>query len=113
MPPIINTIVTLCGSFSCVCIAGGWLLKIWKGIKQPETNQNVRIAALEKQMAEILVCLDNDNHRIRSMEHGHRIILESLQALINHAIDNRNVDELITKSRELNTYLYDKGFKEQ
>ena len=47
------------------------------------------------------------------MEHGSRINLEALQALLNHAIDGNNVEELKARSKELNRYLYDKGFKEE
>ena len=113
MPPEINTLntlVTLCSSFTCICIAVGWVIKIVAGLRQPEVNQNARIEALENDIAEIRSCLGNDNNRIRSMEHGNRIILESLQALINHAIDGNNTEELRAKSKDLNTYLYDKGF---
>ena len=112
MSPELNTIAMVCSNFTCICIAVGWVIKIISGIKQPENDQNERIDALEKEVGQIKKCLDNDNQRIRSMEHGSRICLEALQALINHAIDGNNVDELRAKSKELNTYLYDKGFRD-
>lgn len=113
MPDGINSFVAACGSFSCICIAVGWILKIIKSLKQPEVDQNERINSLEEEISHIKKCLDNDNQRIRSMEHGSRINLEALQALLNHAIDGNNVEELKARSKDLNRYLYDKGFKEE
>ncbi len=113
MPPevnTLNTIVTLCSSFTCICIAVGWVIKIAAGLRQPEVNQDARIEKLETEMAQVKRCLDNDNTKIKSMEHGNRIMLESLQALVNHAIDGNNIQELKEKSHDLSKYLYDKGF---
>ena len=49
-----NAFLAGCAAFTCVCVAGGWFLKIVKGVRQPAVN------LYEK--------LDNDNKRIKRLE---------------------------------------------
>lgn len=107
---LVTVIVAISGAIVSISAAIGVLVRLYSKAREPENNQNRRIEVLEADVIELRSYLNNDNRRIKSMEHGNRIILESLQVLINHAIDGNNVTELKEKSRELNTYLYDKGF---
>lgn len=54
---ILAGFLAVCAGFSCVCVAGGWLIKIIKGIRKPSkdmhemvTNNDNRIKDLESKI---------------------------------------------------------------
>lgn len=46
-------LLAVCGGFSTVCIAGGWLIKIIKGLKKPSNDMKTRVEDNEKQIKEL------------------------------------------------------------
>lgn len=107
---VLAVFLAFCSAVVTIAATVGIFTKIYNKAKEPGTTQNKRIEKLEADIIELRSYLNNDNRRIKSIEHGNRIILESLQVLIDHAIDGNNISELKSKSKDLNTYLYDKGF---
>ena len=109
---ICAAIITISGA--CTAIA----LFINK-VRAPEKKQNARIEALEKEVADINSRLDKGNkrfdkdyERIIAMETStkitNRIIVESLQTLVSHAIDGNNIEGLKATKRSLDEYLLSK-----
>lgn len=118
MPPDMQAVaefatifVKICGGFTAICIAGGWLIKIIAGLRKPETTQNDRLAKLEAKMETVERYLANDNRRINSIERGNRVTQEALLALLSHAIDGNNIDDLKSARKSLQNYLMDKGME--
>lgn len=83
---------------------------------RPEIEQNKRLFALEAQMNGVLQKMqkhdeyfDNDKRRIDDMEKEAKqvntIVIKSLQALTDHALNGSNDDQLIACSKEMNEYL--------
>ena len=52
--------ITICASFSVVCVAVGWVIKIYKGAKKPSDN-------VKEKFGDIDIKLDNDNKRINGL----------------------------------------------
>lgn len=87
--------------------------------RAPEKKQDARIDALELAIKEVNERLnkgnkrfDKDYERILAMETNtritNRIIIESLQTLVSHAIDGNDVDSLKKTKRDLDEYLLNK-----
>lgn len=102
-------IIEICGGFTVVCVAITWMVKAFKGIKKPETTQNDRLTKLEVRMDSVEGFLTNDNRRLNTIERGNRVTQEALLALLSHAIDGNNIDDLKSARKSLQTYLMDRG----
>ena len=111
-----KVILALCTGIITVTGAGTAIYKIAHKAKEPEVKQNQRISELEKQVKEINERLergdrhfDNDCQRMdaleKRMKETNQVIIESLQALTAHAIDNSKIDDLVRAEKSLNRYL--------
>lgn len=80
-------------------------ITLYRQAHAPELEQNKRLDALEQEMANVKLYLDNDNQKIRSLEVGNRVILHSMSALLAHGIDGNNVNELVEAKKDLDEFL--------
>jgi len=114
-----TAILALCTGIITISGASAVIYKLVHKAKQPEVKQNERITALEKDIKAINERLekgdrhfDNDCQRMdaleRSMKETNKVIVESLQALTAHAIDNSKVELLEKADKSLNDYLRSK-----
>lgn len=110
---VARAIIEICGGFTVVCVAITWMIKAIKGAKKPETTQNDRLTKLEVRMDSVEEFLTNDNRRLNAIEHGNRVTQEALLALLSHAIDGNNIDDLKSARKSLQTYLMDRGIEQQ
>ena len=76
--------------------------------KEPENKQDERISALEERMTQAERKLSNDSTRFDDIESGNKIILQSLLALMEHALDGNSVDKLKDTKDALEKYLIEK-----
>lgn len=86
------------GLFTALCVAGGWLIKIIKGIKQPSTN--------------IMKMLDNDNKKIKKLKdqqeysnNAIKLLLRSEMAILGHLSTNNNTGEMAKAKKDLQEFL--------
>ena len=114
-----QVIVAVCGGIIALSGAGAVIMGIVNRAKAPNDKQNERIAALETDVKKINERLDYDNNRFaddmtrineleQTMKITTKIIISSLQALTQHAIDGNNIEQLKNAENELNQYLMDK-----
>lgn len=115
-------LVAFIGSIAAVC-AGlatitGFIVAIIKRLKAPEVEQNRRIEALEKGLEEerkeriakeleLSKQLNDGNDRFNKNDESFVIILETLQALLKHALGGGK-SELEKAEVNLNKYLTSK-----
>lgn len=102
-------------------ICGGLitLMTLWKLVedrvkstKMPTDNLEERVSLLEKKMefeikatfVEYDARFGRDKQKIEAIEDGNRVTQQALLALLNHAIDGNNVDEMNDARKELNKY---------
>ena len=95
---IITGFVAVCVGFSSVCVAGGWVLKIIKGIKKPSEDVNTK--------------LDSDNKRIKALEEQSAFILKAISLLLqddlvilNHLRTTNNTGEMAEQERKVQDFL--------
>lgn len=84
--------------FTALCVAGGWLIKIVRGIKQPSMN--------------VMQMLDNDNKRIKRLEdkqyynsNAIKLLMRSELAILGHLATNNNTGEIAKVERDIQEFL--------
>ena len=87
-----------------VAAALGFLVAFFGGIAyfvKPVRTFEERIQKIEKNQ-------DNDNKRLKTLESDTKQILLSVNALLNHSIDNNHIDKLKQRKNELDNYLIER-----
>lgn len=86
------------GLFTALCVAGGWLIKIVRGIKQPSVN--------------VMKMLDSDNKRIKRLEEqmdynskSIKLLMRSELAILGHLSTNNNTGEIAKVERDIQEFL--------
>lgn len=90
--------LAMCGSLITIAGAGAIIYNIYKRSKQPDTERDDKL----KRHDELL---DNDNKRLKELEESNKIIMQSMLALMTHAIDGNHTDELKQARDDLQKYL--------
>lgn len=98
-----------CVGFSSVCAAGGWLIKIIKGLKKPSDDTKSRLEAVDK-------LLDNDNKRIRELEDQLKYISSAIGVLmrcdlviLGHLRTNNNTGQMTKMEKEITDFLVERA----
>ena len=88
--------------------AGAIIIGIIKWMRKPDTERDDRL----KKHDELL---DNDNKRLKAleerqteMEKSQRLLLKGMEALMRHAIDGNNKEQLQKESDNLHDYIFNK-----
>lgn len=91
----------MCAGFACVCVAGGWLIKIVKGLKKPSDD--------------IHRMLDSDNKRLKTLEEAvaellkvQPMILRSEYVILQHMRTNNSTGEIAKQEEAINEYLFNR-----
>lgn len=93
-----ENLLGLCGGFTIVCVAVGWLVKIIKAVKKPSDDINAK--------------LDNDNKRIKELEDQNGFILKAISlllqddlAILNHLRTNNCTGEMKEQEEKVQEFL--------
>ena len=105
----VSDIVWICGAICTMSAALAVICGVFKKAKEPENIQNGRLDQLEAQVKKFGEYLDRDNRRLNAVDEGNRITQRALLALMSHAINGNDVDELVRAKKSLENYLIDKG----
>jgi hypothetical protein len=91
-------ILAVCGGFSTICVAGGWLIKIIKSLKKPSED--------------IHDALDDDKKRIRELEKQLGFVLKAISLLLqddlvilNHLRTDNNTGEMSKQEAKVQEFL--------
>lgn len=114
-----TTMIAVCAAIITISGACTAIALLINKVRAPEKKQDLRIESLEKSVETINERLDNGNKRFTadyeriiaietSTRVTNRIIIESLQTLVTHAIDGNNIDNLKKTKQALDEYLLSK-----
>ena len=102
----LQTFITICASFTVVCVAVGWVIKIVKGAKKPADDINEK--------------LDNDNKRLKSLEGQYRYIVSAIGVLmrcdlviLGHLQTGNESGKMERMENELRDFLIDQAASEE
>lgn len=91
-------IMAILALFTACCVAGGWLIKIYKGIKKPSDT--------------VMELLDKDNRRLKALEEDTRyfhnavkLLIQSNFAIIGHLRTANNTGEMAKVEEDIRTFL--------
>lgn len=116
----IAVFLAICGGIITVSGAIGWIIKWVQAAKKPSDDLRARVSNLETQLAtsnreirEKFMDYDqyfhNDKTRIDGIESNskdfQRMVIQSLQALTDHALNGNNTEGLQDASAALNKFL--------
>ena len=100
--------LAICGGFSTICVAGGWLIKIIKGIRKPSDDTKKRLDAQDQK-------LDNDNKRLKLLEESvsellkvQPMILRSEYVILQHMRTNNSTGDIAKQEEAINEYLFNR-----
>ena len=84
--------------FTALCVAGGWLIKIVKGVKKPADD--------------VRTLLDKDNKRLKELEGDNRynknaikLLMRSEMAILGHLTTNNNTGEIAKVEKDIREFL--------
>ena len=81
--------------------------------KEPTNKLDSRVDNLERlidtKFREYDLYFDRDLKRIKDLENGNIIVIEALQALLKHAVDGNNIEEMKDAEKKLGKYLLQRG----
>lgn len=102
---LVTGFVALCVGFSSVCAAGGWLIKIVKGMKKPSEDIETKFKATDEK-------LDRDNKRIAKLEddmdylkNAMSLSLRSSLVIMAHMRTDNNTGEIKEQEDEILRFL--------
>ncbi len=93
------------GGFILIVNGAEKLVKVYKAAKAPNVAQDNRLDKLEGRMNHVESCLDKDKRRLDSLDEGNRVTQRALLALLDHALDGNNVDQMRTAKEDLKNHL--------
>ena len=112
---LVAVVLGACGLITAVAAAGASLYKVWQWLRKPNTEQDRRLAAHDAKLAEHdrkLAAHDgffaNDKRRIDGMENGNKVTQKAILALLAHAIDGNNMEQMEDARDDLQSYLVNK-----
>lgn len=120
---IITAISAIAGFLVAINAAILVMIQWWKKIHQPETVQNERLQNLEDRVATLEKAQQHNRvdfkeafDAMKDIEDANkkfqRIMVESLQALSEHAIDGNHTESLKKSAKELNNYIMNRMWGE-
>ena len=90
--------LAMCGSLITIAGAGAIIIGLINKAKKPYTERDEAL----KRHSELL---DNDNRRLKELEESNNIIMQSMLAIMSHAIDGNHVEDLEKARNDLQQYL--------
>ena len=88
----------ICVGITTLGGAGAIIISIIKWWQKPDKDRDEMINQHEKK-------LENDHKRLRELEESNKIMMQSMLALMSHAIDGNHIEDLKQARDDLQKYL--------
>ena len=90
--------LAMCGAI--ITIGGAWT--VIKGIRDKAKEPDVQRDETLKKHGEML---DRDNKRLKELEEGTKVMMQSMLALMSHELDGNHTEQLRKAKNDLEEYL--------
>lgn len=105
---LISALLGICAAVisisAAINAAAQWVNKLSK----PEKKQNERITACEEELEKHSEFIQSSEERLGNIETALKINQKSMLALLKHAINGNDIDQLKKAERDLEEYLVEK-----
>ena len=98
---IVGGFIAVCVGFSSICVAGGWLVKIIKGLKKPSEDVNTKLKNDKER-------LDNHDELLKDLVQTQPMILRSLYVILQHMRTNNSTGEIAKQEQAISDYLFNR-----
>lgn len=98
-------ITTACAFIISASAAFRIIVDAIKRLRAPEKTQDDRLKVIEERLDLFETYFLNDKKRIDAMESGNRVTQQAILALLSHAINGDNQEQLEKARNNLNEYL--------
>lgn len=98
-------VTTICAFIISASAAFNIVVNAIKKLKAPEKTQDDRLRLIEERLDLFETYFLNDKKRIDAMESGNRVTQQAILALLSHAINGDNQEQLEKARNNLNEYL--------
>lgn len=95
---LIGYFLAVCAGFTCICVAGGWLIKLIRAAKKPSDDIKVK--------------LNNDEKRLKTLEDSVAfmakaiaLLLQDDLAILNHLRTTNNTGEMAKQENKVHEFL--------
>ena len=102
---VILGFLAICGGFTTVCVAGGWFIKIVKGLKKPSDDVKARLQSQDEKIAD-------EDDRIKDLEKQFKFVLKAISlllqddlAILNHLRTDNNTGEMAKQENKVQEFL--------
>lgn len=105
--------LVICGALITILTLWNMVEQRIKSTRMPTNNLEERVSLLEKKLefeikatfVEYDARFGRDKQKIESIEEGNKVTQQAILALLNHAIDGNNEEEMNAARKDLNKYL--------
>lgn len=105
---LVSALLAICAAVisisAAINAAAQWVNKLSK----PEKRQNERITACEEELEKHSEFIQSSDERLESIETALKVNQKSMLALLKHAINGNDIDQLKKAERDLEEYLVEK-----
>ena len=105
---ILGALLILAGAVNTIGSALEKIFKARRAAKAPNDEQNSRLDILESRVNKHDLLLDNDNNRLKAIEHSNRITQRALLGILEHSLDGNSIERMQKSRKELEDYLIEK-----
>ena len=102
---LVSVIMAVAAAIITLSGAGMVVMNIAKKLKEPEINQNARIARVEARLDDVDRKLAIDKERLDRIEYGHEVTQEAILALLNYQLNPDEKEGLKEAKKKLEQYL--------
>ena len=100
-----DTLLAIAGGVVVLGNAIERIIWAWNKARKPEADQNDRLTSLEERMGKMEHDKEKFFRRLNGQDEASRVLEESILALLGHAIDGNNTEQMTTARDKLNHYL--------
>lgn len=90
--------IAICGGFSTICIAGGWLIKIIHRLRKPGDDINLQLKKDNKRLTEL-----EDQYKYISSAIG--VLMRCDLVILAHLRTNNNTGQMAGMEKEIQDFL--------
>lgn len=82
--------IVICGGFTSICVAGGWLIKIIKGVGKPVDDINEKLKNDKVAIDNLTEKMDEVQQELDEIKEDLKMITDTLYHLLKHAQTSNN-----------------------
>lgn len=97
----LSKFIIICGGFTAICVAGGWLIKIIKGVGKPVDDINEKLKNDKVAIDNLTEKMDEVQNELNEIRADLKMVTNTLYHLLKHAQTSNNTGGMAKCEKEL------------